>query len=838
MTNLQSLYSRAIQQTKEKIYEDLDRYLEQFETVPTYQQYLREREQYIIQIWPNVWLNTASSHASLKDKKTYLTNYKEYDIENINRKQINQLFRTEIREYDPFDAITWLNQVFEENEEVWQKRYQHVRSAFIKKERRRKELESKKHIKFTLEKEVEDLLSENYLELYVNIRYFIARKIKMDLSKNGLILDSPFTTLHTYLFDSMNEFSVQNPYQFDEFDEEDKYRALVFDYIVNNAPSYVLPLLSMEIQDSYRTVFEIELSHTVLKEQVAESFNDLSNEMVDDLLDEYVEDLIKIEQIPFDYKTHSELLLKDLEDRESKMLKEQEEIERQKEEEARMLHDIFGRVYNSSINPDIRYILHIGETNTGKTFQALQRMIQANSGLYLAPLRLLALEVYDKLNAEGVNCSLKTGEEEKIIKGAHHISCTVEMFHEKDYYEVVVIDESQMIADKDRGFSWYKAITKANAKEVHIIGSYSMSQIILQIIGESNVTVHEYSRDTPLKVEEQEFKLKQTRKGDALVCFSRKRVLETASQLQKDGKKVSMIYGSMPPETRRKQIQLFIEGTHTVIVATDAIGMGLNLPIRRIVFLENEKFDGISRRRLTSQEVKQIAGRAGRKGLYEIGRVAFSQDIQLMSRLLEQEDEPIHTFAIAPTSEVFERFQKYSRNLGDFFYLWDTYESPEGTKKATLIEERELYELVRGTMVEARLSLQDLYSFLHLPFSSYEPILTKQWRDKLMSVVEGTELPEPLIKFDNLEELELSYKAVGLHLLFLYRLEMRTETSYWEKIRAEISDKIHEILKTDVQIKQRKCKRCGEDLPPKFSFQICDKCHHKRFERYRVYGRK
>jgi ATP-dependent RNA helicase SUPV3L1/SUV3 len=104
--------------------------------------------------------------------------------------------------------------------------------------------------------------------------------------------------------------------------------------------------------------------------------------------------------------------------------------------------------------------------------------------------------------------------------------------------------------------------------------------------------------------------------------------------------------------------------------------------------------------------------------------------------------------------------------------------------------------------------------------------------------IEGTLLPEPVIKLDNLEELELSYKALGLHLLFLYRLDKRTETSYWEKIRAEISEEIHEILKTNVQIKQRKCRKCGEVLPQKFSFQICDNCHQKRYEHYRVYGRK
>ena len=204
--------------------------------------------------------------------------------------------------------------------------------------------------------------------------------------------------------------------------------------------------------------------------------------------------------------------------------------------------------------------------------------------------------MYDFLNEHGTYCSLKTGEEEKLNPDANHISCTVEMFHEKDFYEVAVIDEAQMISDKDRGFSWFKAITKVNAKEVHIIASRNAKDMLLKLLGNSEIEIHDYKRDIPLKVEKKTFKINHVKKGDALICFSRKRVLETASRLQNDGHSVSMIYGSMPPETRKKQVERFIKGESKVIVSTDAIGMGLNLPIQRIVFLENSKFDGTSRR--------------------------------------------------------------------------------------------------------------------------------------------------------------------------------------------------------------------------------------------------
>ena len=107
---------------------------------------------------------------------------------------------------------------------------------------------------------------------------------------------------------------------------------------------------------------------------------------------------------------------------------------------------------------------------------------------------------------QGTYCSLKTGEEEKLNPEAKHISCTVEMFHEKNFYEVAVIDEAQMISDKDRGFSWFKAITKVNAKEVHIIASRNAKDMLLKLLGNSEIEIHEYKRDIPLEVEKKHLK--------------------------------------------------------------------------------------------------------------------------------------------------------------------------------------------------------------------------------------------------------------------------------------------------------------------------------------------
>ena len=353
--------------------------------------------------------------------------------------------------------------------------------------------------------------------------------------------------------------------------------------------------------------------------------------------------------------------------------------------------------------------------------------------------------------------------------------------------------------------------------------------MLLQLLDGNNIEVIEYQREIPLVVQQKNFRISKVTKGDALIIFSRKKVLQVAAKLESDGHKVSVVYGGMPPETRQKQIEQFHKGETEVVVSTDAIGMGLNLPIRRVVFLENEKFDGTRVRTLTSQEVKQIAGRAGRKGKYEQGFVAFSSDVQKMKNLLEKKDREIQTFAISPTQNIFNRFRQFGKDLNEFFRLWDKYENPFGTVKAPLAEEKELYEEIRGTEIEARLSVAELYSFLHLPFSSYEPTLKEQWKENMLAIINNHELQEPTIERGSLDALELSYKAIGLHLLFLYRLERRTEAYLWERLRDEISDEIHGLLKQAIKDYTKKCKFCDKVLKWDYPYSMCQNCHNKRY---------
>lgn len=851
MDKLQLLYEEAVQHTKDKIKADINQFMEKKESCPSIEEYLSERGHYVEQIWVNVWLNKVTNDVSRSDKKSFLRE-KDYEVEGVDRKLINRLFRNEMRDYRPFPVHKWLEESIAPFKDEWEKTYRTARDTFFQREEKEKREEAKRMIQKELFQIINQFLEVKHDVGYIHLRHYISKKfmndlqnkpkyqriepfmIEEELEDQGSFHHQDYSVLADFLRELTGSIHKKLDYTRGYWEYETyfyTYERLVSNYISTLIPELILQEITSKILRQYKEVIGNKLTVRELQVIFAEQLLSLNRSYFEMIEKEYVEDLIKLSSIPFDEHHHLEIYKMDLINRERRKAEELLELQRKKEEEARMLEDIFGREYSPSLGKNIRYVLHIGETNTGKTHHALTKMKEAESGLYLAPLRLLALEVFDKLNGEGISCNLKTGEEEKEVPNARHISSTVEMFYEKEHFDVIIIDEAQMIADKDRGFSWYKAITKANANEVHIIGSNNVKPMLLGLLGEADIEIHDYSRELPLEVESKEFSIKHAKKGDAIVCFSRRKVLETASILQNNGHNVSMIYGSMPPETRKRQMQQFINGKTSMIVATDAIGMGLNLPIRRIVFLENEKFDGTRRRTLSSQEVKQIAGRAGRKGIYNIGKVAFTRDIKRMRKLLQQEDEPVQFFAIAPTNHVFERFQRYSHNLGDFFELWDKFESPFGTKKASLIEERELYELVADTEIEARLSMMDLYGFLHLPFSKKEPELTRQWLDTLESLIKDEELPEPIIKNKNLEQQEVSYKAVGLHLLFLYRIGRKTEAIYWERLREDIANGVHESLSTEVSSISRSCKKCGRRLPPGFRFPICDSCHYSRLRK-------
>lgn len=231
-----------------------------------------------------------------------------------------------------------------------------------------------------------------------------------------------------------------------------------------------------------------------------------------------------------------------------------------------------------------KIILHVGPTNSGKTYHALKRLEQANTGIYAGPLRLLAHEVYTRLNAMGRTCDLVTGDDRAAHEGAKMQSCTVEMVPLNADVEVAVIDEIQMISHRERGWAWTQALLGLKAKEIHLCGEERSVPLVKELVASmgDEIEIHNYKRLSPLKTMSTSLNgnLYNLRKGDCVVVFSRvgihalKRDIEKITQ-----KRVAVVYGSLPPEIRAQQARLFNDpdNDYDIIVASDAIGMGLNL---------------------------------------------------------------------------------------------------------------------------------------------------------------------------------------------------------------------------------------------------------------------
>lgn len=274
--------------------------------------------------------------------------------------------------------------------------------------------------------------------------------------------------------------------------------------------------------------------------------------------------------------------------------------------------------------------LFVGPPNSGKTHAAFERLAQALDGAYLAPLRLLALEGRDRLVARGVPCSLLTGEENVPADGARVVSSTIEMVDTRRLLDVAVVDEAQMLFDPSRGWAWTQAIVGVPARELLVICSaYAVPAIekLLGLCGE-RCTVRHFERKQHVQLLPRPVPLHGLQRGDAVVAFSRRDVLTLRDAIAADGHAVSVIYGALPPEVRRREAERFAGGASDVLVATDAIGMGLNLPIRRVLFSTLDKFDGVGDRPLDVSEVHQIAGRAGRFGIHEEGFVGVLRDAE------------------------------------------------------------------------------------------------------------------------------------------------------------------------------------------------------------------
>ena len=491
--------------------------------------------------------------------------------------------------------------------------------------------------------------------------------------------------------------------------------------------------------------------------------------------------------------------------------------------------------------------LHIGPTNSGKTYEAMRKLKEADTGYYLAPLRLLALEGYEDLKADGVDVSLITGEEQLLNEDATHISSTIEMLNFDVDVDVCVIDEVQMIDDRDRGWAWANAIIGAPAKEIIMTGSSNVKEAIVALVeylGEE-LEIIEFERKNPLSLLDTPTHEKDVKDGSAIIAFSRRDVLKLKQKFSKSFS-VSVVYGNLSPEVRREEARRFRAKETQILIATDAIAMGMNLPIHTILFSKAEKFDGITQRNLLPSEVHQISGRAGRFGIDNEGFVgALSGDvlkivkknfykedrvikvpfkvmanlehIKLVSRILEEDS----------LSEILKFFVRNMEFKGPFYAI----NLDDMVEVAKIVDRYDLDIATKYNLSCAPLTLKSPY--ILATFEGYVSSLEKKMPVSYTPpslVGSYAQTTEELLRAEDM------VKEISLYLWLSYRFK-----DYFLDTRKAIHSRgvLNSFIENSLQQSHfvAKCKLCNAPLPKNSKYAICQSCFKKHYTHKKHYRR-
>jgi len=481
------------------------------------------------------------------------------------------------------------------------------------------------------------------------------------------------------------------------------------------------------------------------------------------------------------------------------------EAERKRREELRAQLVASFPTWSDSDRSHQLMLLHIGPPNSGKTHDALNRLAEAGSGWYLAPLRLLAWEVFDRLNQRGVPCNLLTGEEHIAVEDATITAATIEMFNATRSGACVIIDEAQMLADPDRGWAWTRAMMQAQAEEMHVIAPPTARNLIQHMAEAANIPLGtiEHKRLTPIQVADQAWSLRKIPPKTILVAFSRKMVLMLKTRLETLGRDVSVVYGSLPPEVRRKQADRFANGETDICVATDAVGMGLNLPADYVCFYEVEKYDGRDMRLLKPAEVQQIGGRAGRFGFSKAGEVGATtrQNLALIRHLFHETPEALTHARVAPSVDDLKLIPGHlSAKLKEWAQLESIpAELRSSVKTADLVERIELASMLTDQEV-IKLGLSNALQLVNAPTRKSTRDF---WYACARAVIDGAPMPlppEPLDEIEDTEDLDYTEMCIACADIYMWLGQRREFHQFAEHThivrdeRREWSRKIDEAL--------------------------------------------
>jgi ATP-dependent RNA helicase SUPV3L1/SUV3 len=511
-------------------------------------------------------------------------------------------------------------------------------------------------------------------------------------------------------------------------------------------------------------------------------------------------------------------------------------LAKQKREEllAKTIRD-FKNLYPLARELKRKIIFHVGPTNSGKTYQALKALKEANTGYYLAPLRLLALEGYENLNNDGVPVSLITGEEEILNEESTHISSTIEMMNASVDVDVCVIDEIQMISDRDRGWAWSNALIGVPAKKVILTGSINALhavEALCEYLGEELEIVH-FERKNELTMMKYPTSMRKIEPQTAVVAFSRRDVLSLKQQLS-ERYSVSVVYGNLSPEVRREEARRFREGESQILVSTDAIAMGLNLPIKTLLFAKDNKFDGLRRRELQPTEVSQIAGRAGRFGIEEKGYVgALDENIletvtSAFYAPLPDIELPVSVMASLEHVMLIGDILETDNILDILTFFADNMEF-EGPFIAANIDSMLEIAAIVG---EYTLDLKTRFYLACAPASISSPYIESVFHRYIKQIEAGGKVlyipPRDLPAFaqtnDMLLNAEDRVREISLYLWLSFKFpDIFQDTEKAIQARTRLNHYIENSLRQGHFTK--KCRRCEKVLDFSYRFSICDECH-------------
>ncbi|MBQ3919439.1 MAG: hypothetical protein II695_07170 [Oscillospiraceae bacterium] len=488
--------------------------------------------------------------------------------------------------------------------------------------------------------------------------------------------------------------------------------------------------------------------------------------------------------------------------------------------------DSYALLYPEARKMKRHFVLCIGPTNSGKTYRAVEDLKNADTGIYLAPLRLLAYEQFENLNFTRP-CNLVTGEECIYIPCAQLQSSTIEMLDTGKHYDVAVIDEAQMVGDEFRGGAWTRAILGACADRIYLCAAPHAEHILIKLIEECGDTyeVHYTERRTALEFDDTfETFPYDVETGDALIVFTRRDVHAVAAELQHDGLRCSIIYGALPYDVRHEEARKFNSGETDVVVATDAIGMGLNMPIRRIVFIEDQKFDGREKRPLRSDEIQQIAGRAGRYGMFDTGYYSslYSSDM-IRDGIKDRVSDITNAIIEFPPSLL-----DLNVSLSKILEKWNSIEDKDGYTKANIKTEIKLCKVLERLTSDKYL----IYELISIPIDERDPAVYALWEELSENVIRHAvvhlEDVEPAYsEKSQLSELETAYKICDL--LFHFSTKFWKDGSEKEiiRIKTDISSITMRIL-GEQALTGKTCRSCGRRLSWDHRFDICDRCYNRR----------